>query len=440
MARRPFRSDDRYRTISELRIIDMLVAHGWRFDVVEGRRRAAQAAAASALEGLIVDGLPFVRAVDGARLFDPVEVLNRLTWAALAGPGSTFEDRFVSAARRECWEGRAGARDLSRPPPLEQAPPQAFRVTIRRTFNLAGAGLRPGERARLRLPAPVADAAIDDLVVEALPPPDVPAQAAFGPARLDIIVVVPECGEITAGVAAGFTARATAAARPGGLDRIDAELFTRPAEGLIRLSPRVAALAERLAAGAADPQTVVRRLWDFMIEAFACGGLHYDALGPHPLHHALDAGWYDCRVGSALLVSLCRARGIPARLVNGYLLHEAAPAFHTWAEAWIEDAGWLPLDLQAWELSVGGRDLAWRDHYFGRLDERLVVERPPRLFGGTGAVRLSRPWQMLTAMTDRGSRINFEDLDTGALVYREEIEVERRPVRCKLEASPPDLG
>jgi hypothetical protein len=43
-------------------------------------------------------------------------------------------------------------------------------------------------------------------------------------------------------------------------------------------------------------------------------------------------------------------------------------------------------------------------------------------------------------MTDRGSRINFEDLDTGALVYREEIEVERRPVRCKLEASPPDLG
>ncbi len=401
----------------------MLVMDGWRFDVIEGRREAAREAAAAALEGLIAGGLAFVRARDGGRLFDPAEVWNRLIWATLAGPGSVFEDLCVSCARRECWEGREEAGDQSSPPPLDPSLSRAFKVTISRAFNLAGAGLRPGERARLRLPAPLPDAALDILALEALPPPE--AEAVFGPARLDVVLPVPESGEVAVGMSARFNARATTPQTPARLDRADAELFTRPIEGLIRVSPRVAAMAERLAVGASGPLAIVRRFWDFMIDEFACGAIHYDTRRAHALDRALDQGWYDCQVGSALLVALCRARGIPARLVSGYLLQVAAPAFHTWLEAWIEDLGWVPLDLQAWQVSAGGRDRAWREHYFGRIDERMVVERPPRLFGGTGAVRLSTPWQMVTTMTARGSLIEFETLDTGDWIYREEIVVER---------------
>jgi hypothetical protein len=107
------------------------------------------------------------------------------------------------------------------------------------------------------------------------------------------------------------------------------------------------------------------------------------------------------------------------------MLQPAAPGFHTWFEVWFDEEGWVPFDLLGWSLSMGGRDAGWRDHYFGALDHRMAVERPPRLFGGPGAARLPRAWRMLASLGERGSEVVFEDVDTGALVYREFIEVER---------------
>ncbi len=424
MTRRPFQGEDRYRTICEPRIVDMLIVHGWRFDVVEGRRDAALAGARAALQTLVDDGLAFALAPDGSRLFDPVEVWNRVIWAGVHDSRSVWEDHCLPHARRECWEGRTGGGDLTCPPTLGEGPGRSFEVTIRRTFNLAGAGFHPGDRVRLRLPAPLPETTIDDLALEALAPAG--ARAAFGPARLDVVLPTPACGEATAGVTASFTAAPNLPQAAAPLDREYAELYLRPVEGLIRASPRVDALAQRLTAGAATPLAVLRRLWNFMLDELCCGAIHYDGLfAAQPLDWVLDHGWYDCKAGSALLATLCRSCAIPARVLTGYLLHTSAPAFHTWVEAWIDDIGWLPLDLQTWELSAGGRDAPWRDHYFGQLDERLIVERLPRLFGGTGDVRLSGPWQMVTALTEGGKRIAFEHLDTGAWIYREDIDVRR---------------
>jgi hypothetical protein len=190
------------------------------------------------------------------------------------------------------------------------------------------------------------------------------------------------------------------------------------------VNERVQALAVDLAAGETSAVSVVRRFWDFILDNFACGSIHYDLLDPErPLDWILDHGWYDCILGSALMVALLRARGVPARLVTGYMLHATAPAFHTWAEAWIDGTGWMPLDLSAWELSAGGRDTTWRDHYFGRIEPRMVVERPPRLFGGTGAVRLPARFLLISRLTTHGARATFEDADTGAWIYHEDVEV-----------------
>jgi hypothetical protein len=57
-----------------------------------------------------------------------------------------------------------------------------------------------------------------------------------------------------------------------------------------------------------------------MIDELACGPVHYDQVTPAtPCDWVLESGWYDCQLGSAFLVALARARGIPARIVGGYV-------------------------------------------------------------------------------------------------------------------------
>src|SRR6185369_6862546 len=105
--------------------------------------------------------------------------------------------------------------------------------------------------------------------------------------------------------------------------------------------PGVVALAERLAEADASPPEAVASFWDHLLDDLICGPIRYsDLQGDTPVQWVLDNGWYDCQLGSALLVSLCRARGLPARLVGGNLRYTLAPTNHFWSEIWFEGEGW----------------------------------------------------------------------------------------------------
>jgi transglutaminase-like putative cysteine protease len=278
----------------------------------------------------------------------------------------------------------------------------------------------------LRLPVPLPDGAVGEVRAGFLPDEGVETEIKTAPARVEILARVPECGRITVGVEAIFTTAAGApAASDATLDAADRELYTRPSEGLIRVSDRIRSLAAELAGAETDSLAAARRFWIFMMEELACSPMHYDRLDPdHPLDHVLDSGWYDCLVGSALMAALCRARAIPARLVSGYMLHVTAPGFHTWLEVWIAGQGWLPFDLTCWSWSLGGRDAHWRDLYFGQLNQRVAVARPPRLFNSVGAVRLPSAWHLLSRIEGKGSVIEFRTIDTDALIYSDHMELE----------------
>jgi hypothetical protein len=399
-----------YRTVEEHKILEMLIADGWWYEVAAGRRESAIREAGEALQRCVAAGLAFRDAPGGGRWFDPVEAADFLRRASLDGIELTWASRCVPAGRREA---------LRHPP---QSAPTRYAVALRRDFNLAGR--RPGDLVRLRLPRPLEDGTLRDLSLDVFAPSGVEAQIVHAPDKLDILTRVPEAANVSVGFRAVFTADVGRPRSDSRLDPAEAELYTRPSEGLIRISPTVEALSQRLAGGESEPRAILRRFWTFMLDEFACGPIHYDAFDPaRPLDWVLERRWYDCQTGSALLAALCRARGMPARLVTGYLLH-FVPSIHTWAEVWIEGLGWSPLDLMSWDLSAGGRDPSWRDHYFGRLDHRMPVERPPRLFSGTGGVRLPPSWRMLARLTERGSEIAFEDAMSGAWIYRDHLEVE----------------
>ena len=67
---------------------------------------------------------------------------------------------------------------------------------------------------------------------------------------------------------------------------------------------------------------------------------------------ALESGAGDCSEYSYLFVALCRAAGIPARIQAGFAFHRSSETLedgHMWAEYYLENYGWIPVDV-TWRL------------------------------------------------------------------------------------------
>jgi hypothetical protein len=419
------RADARYRIVEEARIVDMLVLCGWAREVRRGAHESSVPAATVALERWIRAGLPFAPSGDGGRRFDPAEVLNFMKYVARRDGDPFLEERFVATGRGMILEFHGLEETDSAPPPPTSLRGARFAVTFQREFDLSG--VAPGARTLLRLPLPLVDHALRDLAISAIAPSGVEVDFTVEPGRLDARFRTETRDAITIGVDLSFAAYPAIPSGPGvPLSASEIDLYTRPSEGLIKVSPRIQALAAELAGAERDPEQAVRQLWNFMLEHFTIGALHYDELDPsNPTDWVLETGWFDCQMGSALLIALCRARGIPARMASGYLLYAATPSQHYWAEIWSDARGWVPVDTICSDLSVWGRDTSWRDYFFGCLDYRMKTQCLPRLFNHNPAMPFPRAWHMLSRAEGEGIEIAFFANDTGTLVYRDRISARR---------------
>ena len=250
MKRPAMGADGRNRTVDETRIVDYLVLCGWSREAHSGDRAPAERAARAALDGWIALGLPFARTADGARRFDPAEVVNFLKWAGAEHGDPFWEERFI-ANSRELVRAFHSPIAPGVPPPPATLGPQRFTVTVQREFALQK---EPGARALVRLPLPLEDDALRDLAIEFIAPPGVDVDFAIAPGRLDARFAPPAAPTITLGVRMSFTARPAATdPQSAPLSPADRKLYTRPAEGLVRISPQVHALAARLVGTEREP-------------------------------------------------------------------------------------------------------------------------------------------------------------------------------------------
>lgn len=387
---------DTYRTLPEARLIDGLLLEGYAF---ASDSAAARADAAAAIDRWVAGGLP-VRQEAGVRLFDPVEVAHHAKLAGLREEDDFWHGRFVATLRRFVTE-------------LAAEQPRQVSLSLRRTFNLSG--IAEGETRRLRMPLPLAERYADCTVRPELTPAIESHRLSDG--RLEARVRVGDEPLVSLGATVELTpARSANDQTPPG------EALLRPREGLIVLSDAVAALARRLA-GNERGAVAVRNFWDHLIDSCMFCPVHYDQVPAEtPLDWVLERGIYDCQLAAALFVGLCRAVGIPARMVGGNFLYRRSPTNHYWAEAWLEDTGWQSFDFLVWDLSAGGRDPRWRDHFFGQVDARIVTEVLPANFTGAVGVQIPAQWFVLRTITGDGAAIELTGLD-GASVYQDTIAI-----------------
>jgi hypothetical protein len=204
--------------------------------------------------------------------------------------------------------------------------------------------------------------------------------------------------------------------------------YLEPRTGFVRVTPAIQELSRRLVHPDAPASDAIRVFWDYLGDRVRIGLAHHcQLLGTQPGQVVLDHGWADCVLSSSLLVSLCRAHGLPARVVHGRLLYKQAPAPHAWAEVWIPDHGWVPFDLMAWNLAGDDDERGrWSDRFFGKLEPRIVHEVPPNHSPGVVGAPLMRRWiAYATRDLEGGVETRVMDLD-GTITFRESYQVEWR--------------
>lgn len=160
---------------------------------------------------------------------------------------------------------------------------------------------------------------------------------------------------------------------------------SRKDEVHMKVTPEIQHVADLIAGDETNPVTQAHLFFDYVIEKSE----HYSKSGPSPkgkcLGDAMECmgGTGDCCTDQhALFISLCRARGIPCRLIFGSRLKpenngkDHNPGYRCWPLFYAPGLGWVPLDISSGDAASGalekptayGKSVDW----FGGMDENRI--------------------------------------------------------------------
>ena len=141
---------------------------------------------------------------------------------------------------------------------------------------------------------------------------------------------------------------------------------------LVPISGRIADEAQRVAGDTASPMRRAKLLYDHIVDS-----LRYDKSGEGwgrgDAVYACDIRTGNCTDFHSLFIAEARSLSIPARFIMGIPLlpdqsSGAVPGYHCWAEFYIEDIGWIPVDA-----SEAHKNPEKREFFFGGLDAHRIA-------------------------------------------------------------------
>jgi transglutaminase-like putative cysteine protease len=149
--------------------------------------------------------------------------------------------------------------------------------------------------------------------------------------------------------------------------------YTAPSPLLPAEDPRITSLAAAITGRERNPYIKARKIYEWLIREAN--------IGPNPLSggviEALEGKQADPYTAALFFCTLARAAGIPSLPSAGVLINRnRRTSRHYWAEFWIEDFGWVPLDPA---LGAGAAPEGFplrEDHgawYFGNLDNSRIT-------------------------------------------------------------------
>lgn len=221
-----------------------------------------------------------------------------------------------------------------------------------------------------------------------------------------------------------FTARLTLRPHQFGVDRLElpepiaADLDE---EVLVPLTPDIRDLARTLAQGETTAEGRARTFFRYVRD-------HVTYQYPPEARGAqcaLVRRQGDCGEYAVLFTALCRAAGIPARPVYGWIIAPWLSTPHAWAEVWLGAHGWCPVDANlareyrywAYLLDVPKDP----EFFFGSLDGyRVVLTRGTGLPWPAASAEAAEPVQLepALALNIDGQAVHYwQELVKGRVPY-----------------------
>ena len=153
--------------------------------------------------------------------------------------------------------------------------------------------------------------------------------------------------------------------QPYNTDTVEYKQYTKDEKYIEASDPEIVQLASDLAKGETNPYLLAKTFYDYVIDT-----AHFELLGQglNGAKYLLENGKGEGGDYSALFIALSRAAGIPARPVVGYWAISGNDQTNVWAEFYLENIGWIPVDA-----TIGQQSAAKRAYYFGNMDNQRVI-------------------------------------------------------------------
>jgi transglutaminase-like putative cysteine protease len=141
---------------------------------------------------------------------------------------------------------------------------------------------------------------------------------------------------------------------------------------MIPIKGRITELARTIRLPEGEPLRAGRAIYDHLVNSMVYNYLAPGA-GKGNAVWACDSKTGDCTDFHSVFIGVCRWRGIPADHVFGLPippepLEGDAKYCHCWAQFWVADVGWVPIDA-----SRANKFPKDREYYFGTLGSTWVI-------------------------------------------------------------------
>lgn len=141
----------------------------------------------------------------------------------------------------------------------------------------------------------------------------------------------------------------------------------------IVFSPIIRTLAAKIGEGCRDKGVLAKRVYDYLTFNLKYTFTPNYILLPDIVEDGALFMRGDCGVMALLFITICRCLGVGARWQSSRTMEPSGSGQHDWAEAFLPDFGWVPVDVSYGVAAHRYGNEERRRFYFGNLDPYRMV-------------------------------------------------------------------
>ncbi|MBD3408649.1 MAG: transglutaminase domain-containing protein [Ignavibacteriales bacterium] len=147
--------------------------------------------------------------------------------------------------------------------------------------------------------------------------------------------------------------------------------FTAERAPHIVFTDEIVALSEKIVGDETRPLMKAKKIYSWISENIPWAGAREYSTIRNLSQYCATKGYGDCGIQTLLFMTLARHNGIPTKWQSGWMLFPMEVNLHDWAEMYVPDIGWVPVD-QSFQLQPAD-DEAHKLFYLGGIDGYRLI-------------------------------------------------------------------